>query len=589
MTNHEIAKLLDNIAASYTIKNENKYRFQIIAYQKASDTIENLNTEIRDLYKENKLEQLPGIGKSIQAHLIELMKTGKVKHFEWVLKDIPESVFILLEVPTFGPKKSYRLVKKFSLNNPNNVVDKLLNIAKAGKIANLEGFGEKSEQDIIRAIEEYKMGKSKTKRMILPFAFEIAQKIVNYLKKSKFIVEAYPLGSLRRMVPTVGDIDIAISTNNPNEAIKHFIAYPYQERVIEKGETTASIFLSGGQQVDLMTQTPDGFGSLLQHFTGSKNHNIRLREYALQKGLSLSEYGIKKKIDGKEKLFKYNAEEKFYNALGMDWIAPEIREDTGEIELAIKNKLPKLVELSDIKGDLHIHSNYSIEPNHDLGQNSMQEMLEKAKKLNYEYLGFSEHNPSINKHTQNDIYNILTKRNKYIEQIKSRNKNVRVINLLEVDILVDGNLAINDKCASLLDAMIIAIHTSFAIDKEKMTERIIRGLSHPKAKILAHPTGRLLNERTGYELDWEKIFDFCKKNNKALEINAWPKRLDLPDTIVRKAIEKNIKMVINTDSHELSTMDGMKFGVAVARRGWASKNDILNTLSYNKFIEWLKK
>lgn len=588
MNNHKIARILRNVAAAYTIQDEKKHYFQIIAYQKAADAIENSTSEIKDLYKENKLDKLPGIGKSIQAHLIELMKTGKVKHFEWVLKDIPKSVFVLLKVPTFGPKKSYKLVEEFSLRNEKTVLDKLLNLAKTGKIAKLEGFGEKSEQDIIRAIEEYKTGKGKSKRMVLSFAFEIAEKVVNYLKKSEFIIKVYPLGSLRRMIATAGDIDIAISTNKPNEAIKHFIAYPYQERVIEKGETTASILLSGGQQVDLMTQTPDGFGSLLQHFTGSKNHNIRLREYALQKGLSLSEYGIKKRISGKEKLFKYDTEEKFYHACGMDWIPPEIRENTGEIELAITHKLPKLIELSDIKGDLHIHSNFPVEPSHDLGQSSMREMLEKAKELNYEYLGFSEHNPSVNKHTQNNIYNILSKRNAYIEQIKSENKSVRVINLLEVDILANGDLAIDGKSISLLDAIIVSIHSSFAMDKETMTKRVINGLSHPKAKILAHPTGRLLNERNGYELDWEKIFEFCNKNNKALEINAWPKRLDLPDTIVRKAVEKKVKMIINTDSHELSFMDGMKFGVAVARRGWALKNDILNTLSYNEFIKWLK-
>lgn len=589
MSNQEIVKLFKNVAAAYSIKDEKKFRFQIIAYQKAADTVSNLTSEIVDFYKDNKLSTLPGIGTTIKSHLEELFKTGKVTQFEWALGGIPEAVFPLLDIPSFGPKKAYKLVKEFNLKNPKTVLKDLEKIANQGKIAKLEGFGDKSQSDVLRAIAEFRLGKGKTTRMTLPYAMEVADKITAYLKQSKDVIRAEPLGSLRRRMPTVGDIDIAVATNNPKRVIEYFTNYPYKERVIEKGDATSSLLVSGGKQVDLMTQPPEAFGALLQHFTGSKNHNVHLRELSLKKGLSLSERGIKNLSKQGLSIEKYGSEEKFYKAIGLQWIPPEIREDTGEIELASQNKLPKLIELSDIKGDLHIHSNFPIEPSHDLGQNTIQEMLKKAKSLNYEYLGFSEHNPSISKHSSNQVFSLLTERNAIIEQIMSGNKDVRILKLLEIDILPSGNLAIDDKSLNLLDGAIVSIHSTFNLNKADMTERVLMGLSHRKAKILAHPTGRMLNERKGYELDWSKIFDYCKKNNKALEINSWPGRLDLSDMIIRLAVDAKVKMIINTDSHGANDMDLMKYGVAMARRGWATRDDILNTLSYNEFSEWLKK
>ena len=588
MTNLAIAKLLRSIADSYTIKDENKFRFQIIAYQKAADAIQNSSSELTDLLKEKKLSLLPGIGPSISSYLEELFNTRKVKHFEWAMQGIPKAVFPLLEVPTIGPKKAYKLTKELSLKNPESAVNDLKIAAVQGKIAKIEGFGEKSQEDILRAISDYFLGKGKTTKMPLPYAFEIAEKLVSYLKTSKAVIQAIALGSLRRMAPTVGDIDIAVATNDPKSVITHFVGYPYKERIIEEGQETASILLSNGKQIDLMTQPQKSFGALLQHFTGSKNHNIKLREHALSIGLSLSEHGIKYLNKKKETIYKYDTEEKFYNTIGMDWIPPELREDTGEVELAIKHKLPKLVQLPQIKGDLHIHSNFPIDPSHDLGKNSIKEMVTQAEELKYEYIGFSEHNPSISKHTKEQIYNLIARRNDYIEQIKSNNKGVRIIKLLEIDILVNGNLAVDDKSLQLLDGAIVSIHSSFGMSKESMTKRVLQGLSHPKARILAHPTGRMLNQRPGYELDFEKIFDFCKKNNKALEINSWPERLDLPDTVIKQAVENGVKLIINTDSHAVSEMNLMKYGVSMARRGWAEKSDILNTMGYNEFTKWLK-
>ncbi|MBU3979357.1 hypothetical protein KKF69_04320 [Patescibacteria group bacterium] len=590
MTNIEIARLLRNIAAAYIIKNEKKFRFQITAYQKAADMIDHSVSELQDLFKENKLDTLPGIGASIKSHLEELFTHGKVRHFEEVLQDIPEAIFPLLDVHGFGPKKAYKLVSEYKLSNPETVIADLEKIAQKGKIAGLEGFGEKSEQDIITSIQEYWLGKTKASRMVLPYANELAKRMVEYLMKSKFVLSACALGSLRRKVATIGDIDIAAVSNQPQAVLDHFVNFPGKERLIEHGSMTASILVSSGRQIDLMVASPEGFGSLLQHFTGSKAHNIHLREYALSKGLSLSEYGIKEKNEiGEVRMEKYDTEEKFYQALGLSWIPPEIRENTGEIELAVKHDLPKLIELSEIKGDLHLHSSYPIQPSHDLGKSSMQEIIEKAISLKYEYMGFSEHNPSQSKHKLQQNIDILGKRSKFIDLLKSQYKNcIQIFSLLEIDILPNGNLAIDNQCLELLDCAIVSVHSAFDLDKKTMTKRVLKGLSHPKAKILGHPTGRLFNQRPGYELDWDQIFDFCKTNKKALEINSWFLRLDLPDILVREAVKKGVTLVINTDSHAVSQMDFMEYGISVARRGWAKNNDILNTKTYNEIKEWFR-
>jgi DNA polymerase (family 10) len=589
MSNSEISKLLKNVAAAYSIKDEKKYRFQLLAYQKAAESIENLPTELQDLYKENKLEGIPAVGPTIQSRLEELFKTGQVKHFEEVMKDIPSAVFLLLDIPSFGPKKAYRLVTEFKLKNPATVIEDLKTIAEQNKIAPLAGFGEKSQADILRAIAEYKLGKGKTTRMPLPFAHELAEILITYLKKSPAVVDAQPLGSLRRRRETIGDIDIAVATNKPEEVLDHFVAYPHKERVMERGERTSSILASGGKQIDLMVIPPDGFGAMLQHFTGSKAHNVHLREYALSQGLSLSDFGIKKKGEDNSKYVKYKTEESFYKAIGMQWVPPELREDTGEIELALQNKLPKIIELSDIKGDFHLHSNFPIEESHDAGQSSMEVMIDKALKLGYVYLGFSEHNPSAGNHTEKEILKLLEKRFKFIEQLREKyKKNIHIYSLLETDILVSGKLAIPDSAFDYLDATIVSIHSSFSMTRDDMTKRVLNGLFHPKAKILAHPSARLINQRAPIDLDWNKLFEFCKENNKALEINSWPSRLDLTDVLVREAVKRELKLIINTDSHAVDQMDLMQYGVTVARRGWATKHDILNAMEYNQLNEWFE-
>ncbi len=586
MSNQEIAKLLRHIAVAYAIKDEKKFRFQIIAYNKAADSIEGMTSQIKNLSAENSLDGIPGVGPSIRSHLEELIKHGKVEQFEKLLAELPQAMFPLLDIPSFGPKKAYKLVIHFKLQDPKTAIEDLEKIAKNGEIAKLEGFGQKSQDLILKAIDEFHLGKDKHVRMNFPFANELAEKIMEYMKKSPAVIAIYPLGSLRRKRDTIGDIDLAVTTKDNEAVLDHFVKYPYIERLLQRGKNEANFLTAGGKRVDLRTQATESFGSLLQHFTGSKNHNVHLREFALVKGLSLSEWGIKA-LKG-EKLQTYDTEEKFYEALGLQWIPPEMREDTGEIELALQHKLPKLVDLKDIKGDFHLHSSYPIEPSHDLGRNTMDEMIKKAKSLGYSYLGFSEHNPSISKHTKEEVEAIIRKRSTYIDQLKSK-YNVRIFSLIETDILPNGSIALDDNSLELLDGILVSIHSSFGMDKATMTKRILKGLSHPKVKIFAHPTGRLINDRPSIEAEWEEIFAYIKEHNKALEINASPSRLDLPDELVRIAVKNGNKFFIDTDSHALDQMDLMQYGVAVARRGWATKDDIVNAWDTKKVEEWFKQ
>ena len=589
MTNKEVASILRNVATAYTIKDERKFLFQILAYQKAADSVDNLSPQLTDLYKQKKLEGVPGIGPTIKSRLEELFKTGRVKHWEEVTEGIPTPVFALMGVPTFGPKKAFRLAQEFDLKDAKTAIDDVYKIAKKGGISGLAGFGEKSEKDIIRAVDEYRLGFGKTTRMVLPYAGDIGEELLKFLRKSKDVKKAEVLGSLRRRMPTVGDIDMAVASDKPREVIEHFVSYPFKQRVIEKGPTAASILISGGHQVDLMVQPMDRFGSLLQHFTGSKDHNVALREFALRKGISLSERGFKRKSKEGEIFQTFDTEEKFYNALGMDWIPPEMREDTGEIELAIRHQLPKLVELSDIKGDFHLHSSFPLIPSHDSGYDSIYEMTKKAVELGYEYIGFSEHHPATSRNTKAQTMNLIKARNEEIDRMQDKFPDIKIFKGMETDILPNGSLALSDDALDLLDYSIVSIHSVFKTQKKEMTKRVLLGFSHPKAKILAHPTGRILNQRNGYELDFEEVFEFAKKKNKALEINAFPNRLDLPDSLIRKAVNMGVSLVINTDSHKLLQMELMEYGVATARRGWAQKKDIINTLPLNKLLEWLNK
>jgi len=588
-SNKEIAELLEKVSASYEILN--KDRFRISAYERASVSVMHATSEVKDMWDDGKLDEIPGIGKSIGAYLDELFRTGRVKHFEFIFNKISPSIFVFLKIPGVGPKTASVLAESLDIKEGKNALIKLKNAALDGKIRTIENFGEKSEKDILHGIEKALRGEGKETRMLFYQAEEQAVQIIKYLKKSKYVLEADPLGSLRRKLATVGDIDIAVSTKNPALVIKYFLQFDKIKEVISQGEKTlVRVVLYSTHQVDVRFSDPAKYGSMLQYFTGSKQHNIKLREYALKKGLSLSEYGIKNLKTSKITFFK--DEPSFYHYLKLDYIPPELREDQGEIQAA-KGGLPSLVELGDIKGDLHLHSNFNIEPSHDLGESSLVEMLVQAKKLNYQYIGFSEHNPSKSQHSKQQIIDLLKRKNEFIEQgyysfINKYHDRVnilpkKVFNGLEIDINPSGELNIDEKAIETLDYAIGSIHSSFDLSREKMTKRVLKCLSHPKLKIFGHPTGRMLPDREGYELDWDQIFDFCLKNKKILEINSWPNRLDLTDTKVRQAIKYGVKLIINSDSHNANQMPFLRYGVDAARRGWAEKGNIVNCLDLTPF------
>jgi len=584
-SNIEIADLFRNIAAAYQIKDSEKYKFNIIAYERAADAVEHLSSEAKDLYDEGKLDEIPGVGKSISEHLSDIFKNGSSSHIDEILKGVPDAVFELLPLEGIGPKLAYKLVNEFKIKSPNAIA-KLKKLAISGKIAELEGFGETSQESIIKAIDDYK---GKSNRYLLNYAESVSQLIVDWMRKEKSIIRIDTLGSLRRKDSTIGDIDISCATHDINKAIDHFVNYPNVKRILERGEAKTSIIIPGNIQVDMRFQDPSSYGSLLQHFTGSKHHNIALREYALKKNLSLSEYGIKnlKTKDGKPKTFE--TEEEFYNFLGLQWIPPELREDNGEIEVALNHNLPKLVEFPEIKGDLQIHSDFDIETSHDLGLSSFDDIAKKAEILGYQYVALTDHNPSHSKHSEKEIIDILKRRKEKIDLFNYSYKNkhpdrvIRLFNSLEIDILSDNTLPVSDKAMNELDFALVSLHSGFQTDKTKLTNRVVEALKHPKAKIFAHPTARKINEREGVELDWDKLFEFCKNNNKWIEINADPMRLDLPDYLVKEAVNAGVKLTMGTDSHHVDHMDNMKYAVYVARRGWSEKGNIVNTLNLTDF------
>src|SRR3990170_1584487 len=594
MTNNEIAELLRAVAASYEINDQQKNKFRIIAYERAADAVEHASSELKDLWDERKLDEVPGIGQSIAEHLDELFRSGKSKHFEEVMKGLPSQMFALMTVSGIGAKTAFKLVKTFKSDiSQKDPIGDLEKIAREGKIAKLEGFGEDSEKAILNSIKEIK---GREVRLLLPYASKIAYGILEWMRQSKEVKRADVLRSLRRKASTVGDIDISVSSEKPGSAIVHFTQYPHATRILEKGERTAAIIVPGNKQVDLMVEKPESYGSLLQHFTGSKHHNIALREYALKKGLSVSDYGIYliDKNRKRRQLKKFATEKDFYNFLGMEYIPPELREDNGEIEAALDRRLPTLVETQDIKGDFQIHSDFDIETSHDLGESSMQDIIKKASSLGYEYLAFTEHNPSQRHHNDRQKIDLLKKKRKVVDDInaslveKHKGTVVKVFNSLEIDILPNGKLPVPDAGLETLDFALVSIHSSFRQAREIMTQRVISALSHPKCRIFAHPTARKLNDREGIDLDWEKVFQFCKENNKWLEVNADPMRLDLPDFLIKEALIHGIKLTMGTDAHHTDGLDNMKYAVATARRGWAEKKNIVNTRSLKEFEKMLE-
>ncbi len=589
-SNQDIRVLLRLVGDIYAALDKN--RFSVNAYRNAADTVEKLDRPLFSIWREGKLSSVQGFAGSIGEHIDELFRTGSSEHFDKVKASIPSSFAQLIRVPSIGPKKAYALIRHLGCTNGDTVFNDIIQAVHEDKIASIPNFGSKSQEDIKRAIEDYLRSDVHDGRMLISEAEAIAQTVIDYLKKHPAVEHIDVLGSLRRWVSTIGDIDLAVVApgDEARAIIDHFTMIPSRISVENAGEKKASIIYPPRVRVDIRIQDSKTYGAMLQYFTGSKAHNVQLREYAQDKGYSLSEYGIKKvhkhKDDAAEKMHTFDNEEDFYAFLGLDYIEPELREGTHEIEDARAHTLPHLITVDDMKGDFHIHSSYDIVTSHDVGAHTYEEIVARAKQLGYQYVGFADHNPRQKGHSDDDIVAILKRRKEHIDRVLSDSPLPFYVGL-EVDILPDGVIAIPEEATTYLDYVMISIHSSFSQDVDMMTRRYLKAMDFPKVRIIGHPMGRLLHKREGVQADWNAIFEKARDCNIALEINATPSRLDLPDSLVRQAQEKGCIFAIGSDAHDVNYMAGVRHGVSVARRGWLESQQVVNTWSRQKVGKWL--
>jgi DNA polymerase (family 10) len=511
--------------------------------------------------KKRKLREISGIGEALAKKITELVDTGKLKYFEDLKKEIPAGLLKMLEISGLGPKKVAALYQELGIKTIEDLKKACIN----GKVRNLEGFGEITERNILRGI---KLKEKTSGRFLLNVASEDGKKYIDYLKKSKEIKRLSIAGSLRRWKETIGDLDILASSDSPDEMMEYFVKYNDVQRVLLKGSTKTSVVLNDNLQVDLRVVEDKSFGAALQYFTGSKEHNVKMRSIAIKQGFKLNEYGLFDKET--EKFIVGENEEEIYKKLGLLSIEPELRENRGEIEAAGKNMLPKLVKFEDIKGDFHIHSNYSD------GFETIENLAKHAKRLGYEYIGIADHSQSLHV-AQGLSLEKVKKKIKEIEKINKKKPNFRILCGTECDIKADGSLDYSNKTLKMFDFVGIAIHTNFKMSSDEITNRVLSGMENENVTFLAHPTCRLIGRREPFELDIEKIIDKAVQTGTFLEINAFPDRLDLNDLHVKIAKEKKAKFIIGTDAHNLNHLGFMQYGVATARRGWLEKKDILNT------------
>ncbi|MDO8602676.1 MAG: DNA polymerase/3'-5' exonuclease PolX [Candidatus Omnitrophota bacterium] len=557
-----IAKIFRDIAEMLEIKGENFFRVR--AYEKAAQNVESLPDDIEAFAKEDRLKDIPGVGKDLEEKIKEIISTGKLKYLEELKKDIPEGLLDMLNVPGVGPKTAKLLYEKLDIQD----VVMLERMAHAGKIRGLPGMGEKTEENILAGIELFKKGRE---RLDLKTAQDVADGFITRLKKLKDVKKINPAGSLRRMKESVKDIDILISSAKPEKIIQAFTELEDVRDVIAKGPTKSSVLTKDGIQVDVRVVDGSSYGAALLYFTGSKEHNIKLRRLAIKKGLKLNEYGVFKG----EKMIAGKTEDRMYKAMGLSYIEPELREDRGEFEASLKGELPNLVNIGDIKGDLHMHSTWSD------GGSSIEEMVIRSRELGYEYIAITDHSQGLKIAGGLNIRELDLKR-KEIERMNKKYKDIKILFGSEVDIDSDGNLDYPDSVLKEMDIVIGAIHAGFKQPGAIITKRIIRACQNKYVSIIAHPTGRLWGSRNAYDVDLEEVFKAAGDTNTAFEINSFPQRLDLNDINSRMAKASGVKIVINTDSHVAGHLDMMRFGVAVARRGWLEKKDVLNTAAFDK-------
>jgi DNA polymerase (family 10) len=567
MKNRDLALIFNRLADALEFKDENP--FKITAYRKAARIIENLSEDIENIWKNNRLREIPGIGEGIAKKISQYLTSGKIDKYEEVMRDIPEGIIPMLSIPNLGPKTLQLAYKELKVTS----LEELQRVIEDGSLAQLFSMGEKKVENIKKGIKRYLESSS---RILLGVAYPVVERIIEYLRQQLNIELITSCGSLRRMRETIGDLDILTSATNNLEVIRAFTNMPNIREVLVAGTTKASIITEEGLQVDLRVVDRSSYGSALQYFTGSKAHNIRLREKAkkFSPPMKISEYGVfigDKKIGGKE-------EEEIYEALNLSWIPPYLREDSGEIEAAEEGRLPHLVSMEDIKGDLHVHSRWSD------GTATLEEILERASQLNYEYVLIADHSQSV-KYAGGLSEDELKRQIETIHKLNQMNKKTKLLAGIEVDIKKDGSLDYKDELLAQLDLVIAAIHTGF---KQNVTERLCSAMENPHVDIIAHPTGRLISSREGYELNIDKILEKAAETHTLLEINAYYDRLDLPDIYCRRAKDMGIMLAIGTDAHHLDQLWMMQLGVGVAQRGWLSPENVLNTYSYEEIINFKK-
>lgn len=570
MTNPEIAKILREIAFFLDME---EIPFKPRAYEKAAYAIEALDAPIAEIYRRGGIkavEKIPGVGKSIAEKLVTLIDTGRLPYYEALRLKSPVDVEHLVAIEGLGPKRIKVLYEKLGIRT----VDDLERAAMEGKIHPLPGFGEKSEQKILKGISFFKKSEIRYPiGAILPLIRDIEKR----LKRVPGVQQVAVTGSIRRWKETIGDGDLLAVSNDPDRVMDFFVSMPEVIYIHAKGPTKSSIKLKSGIDVDLRVVPEESFGAALCYFTGSKAHNISLRKIAIAKGLKLSEYGVfrgQRSIAGR-------TEEEVYAALGLPFIPPELREDTGEIEAALSGRLPALIGYDDLRGDLQTQTNWTD------GTHSIEEMAAEAKRLGREYIAITDHTKGLAMAKGSDEKK-LRKQMAAIDAINEKLRGITLLKGAEVNINKDGSLDIDDEILVQLDVVGIAVHSHFGLSREGMTCRVIRAMENPHADILFHPTGRILHKREPYDIDIDAVIQAARRTGTALEVNAYPDRLDLKDEHIRKAVEAGVKLVIDSDAHHVSHLSYLQFGIAAARRGWAKRSDVLNTFPLDAFLESLK-
>ncbi|MBN2085264.1 MAG: DNA polymerase/3'-5' exonuclease PolX [Anaerolineales bacterium] len=572
MNNRELADTFTLIADLSEIKGEIIYK--TLAYRKAAESLAALDRDARDYWKEGKLREIPGVGEAIAEKIEELLKTGKLKFLTQLKKEVPPSLTEWLKIPGLGPKKAGLIWKSLKIKT----LPQLEKAARAGKLRDLPGMGAKSEAAILAGIESLAR---RSGRIPLGRAYPLAQEIAAALKKVPGVTAAEPAGSLRRMRSDVGDIDILVAAADSKPVMEAFTRLPGVARILGRGEIKSSVEFGDGVRAQVWVHPPQRFGTALQYATGSKDHNVALRELALKKGLSLSEHALKRVSDGKEILCA--EEEAVYRALSLPWIPPELRENRGEVEAAIAGKMPDLIEIKDIVGDFHIHTTGSD------GVLSVLEVAKAAVRRGRKVIAITDHSAGLGIAGGLDI----ARHGRQAEEIRRAQEAlgdaITILHGSEVEIRADGTLDYPDEFLAGLDLVVASLHVGLRQPREKVTARALKAIRNPHVDIIAHPTGRLLPEREGADLDMEAVFAAAAQTGVALEINSHPSRLDLDDPHARRAKELGIPIAIDTDAHSEEDLDRLFFGVAIARRAWLKKEDVINTWPVEILLSWLKK